>query len=187
MASENPGCTVDQLEYASQSALASHIASLLPDLAPTTALENEVRGSLYLATFASLTNWQPFRLALREFLGRGNASLQEEITTWLSPRKRRKTPDRPHPDRIARQFFEKRKEGAGRGLQGTCVKDLLHGLICLREACKRSADDHRAMWEHRLRAVTSPELRGANRQQRVIENNRQQCATEKEEPIQSPG
>lgn len=44
----------------------------------------------------------------------------------------------------------------------------MQGLICLRDACKLSADDYRDMWEHSRRNATSAEIFGANRQMRAM-------------------
>ena len=162
--------TLSSPDVSSQTALASKVASLLPALAPSAALENEVRNLLSPVELRMLTSHQPFRLALQEFIERGDNTFHDEITIWLRSRKRRKkTPNPSRLQQCAQKFFEDCKLEAGKSSRGTCPKDLLQGLVCLQEACKLSADDYRAMWDHSRRDTTSVELLGANRQSRAME------------------
>lgn len=115
-----------------------------------------------------LTGHQSLRQALQEFIERGNTTFQNEITTWLGSRKRKKrASNRSHLETSALKFFERRKQARAKSSQGPSSLDLIQGVLCLRDACKLPADEYSIRWK-RTRKVRSDEHSGANRQKRVM-------------------
>lgn len=161
-----------------QVALASHIAPLLSDLSPTTALEHEV-GFLRSAFRVEVLNEsQPMRTALRGFFERGDDAFQDQITTWL-PRKRKKpsiqpqrksTPDRKKPwtkqqRKSIRTYFAEWKQQNTKATQPS-VNDLEQALECLDLACEWPVEEYNKMWIFQAEARTDD---GHSRQKRVMD------------------
>lgn len=114
------------------------------------------------------------RDALREFVGRGDKSFKDEVTTWLGPSKRRKpTKHRPLMNLRAREFFESCGEETGKTPREEWSADLVKGLESLQDACKLSATDYGAKWRQYQRNAATYQPRGANRQKRIIERQDQ--------------